>query len=120
MTFDKKKPKDITKPVANSFMVYRRLFNKWLEKSDLKISNQQIVSSLVSKLWSSEPLEVKQYYKNISDKRRKLHKERLMQYIPDDVNDILAKRKQTPSDDNDDIDKISEIVTNSKRQRSAE
>lgn len=97
VSFDKRELKDITKPVANSFMMYRRNYNKWLEKSGMKISNQQVISSLVSTLWQSESQEVRNYYKEISEKRKKLHRERLLQCVPDDDNEtfINYKRQRT-------------------------
>src|SRR3954453_1633722 len=75
------KVEDITKLTGNSFMVYRKNFIEWLEIVGIKISNQQIISSFVSKLWESESNDVKRHYKNISDRRRELHNERLLQYI---------------------------------------
>ena len=90
-------------------MVYRRNFVKYLEKSGIKISNQQIISPLVGRLCGSEAQEVKNYYKKLLDQRKKLRMERLLQYIPNNHN--LSKRKQSPDDDNK-----NEISTNNKRQ----
>ena len=106
--------------IKKSYLCFKRI-----EKLGIKISNQQIVSPFVSKLWRSEPQEVRNHYKIISDQRRKLHKDQLMKYIP---NDVLGKRKQSPDDDvDDDGDDDNETTTNNttnnkhnKRQRLAE
>jgi hypothetical protein len=105
-SFDKKKVKYITKSNAeNSFIIYRKYIVKHIERSGIKISEQRIISPLVSKLWGTESQEVKVYYKKVSDKRKKLHVDRLMQYIP---NEVLGKRK---SDDDDET-----LLRRSKRQ----
>jgi hypothetical protein len=98
LTFDKKPVKDITKNTGNSFMIYRQYLVKHIEKTGIKISNQQKISPLASRLWNTEPKEVKAHYKRVSDKRKKLREDRLNQYFP---NEILGKRKRSPGDDDD-------------------
>ena len=44
----------------------------------------------------SESRDVKDYYKKLSDQRKKLQTERLLQYIS---NDVLGKHERSPDDD---------------------
>ncbi|GBB86584.1 hypothetical protein RclHR1_00130025 [Rhizophagus clarus] len=96
---NKRKVKDITKRNAgNSFMLYRKYLNKYLENSGINIPMQSL-SSLAGHLWASEQKSVKDYYKKLSDQIKKLHNERLRNLIQS----IPNKRKQPSDDDNNEM-----------------
>jgi hypothetical protein len=107
----KRKVKDITKKNAgNSFMLYRKYLNKYLETSGLNIPMQPL-SSLAGYLWASEPKVVKDYYKKLSDQIKGLHNERLRNLIQS----IPNKRKQPSDDDHNEI--LVTFFQNNKFQR---
>ncbi|POG74200.1 hypothetical protein GLOIN_2v1578498, partial [Rhizophagus irregularis DAOM 181602=DAOM 197198] len=60
----------------NGFMVYRKTLNKHLEILGVRITMQQL-SPLAGSLWGSEPEQVKDYYKEVSEKIKKLHNNRV-------------------------------------------
>ncbi|GBC24079.1 hypothetical protein GLOIN_2v1769791 [Rhizophagus irregularis DAOM 181602=DAOM 197198] len=91
----------------NGFMVYRKTLNKHLEILGVRITMQQL-SPLAGSLWGSEPEQVKDYYKEVSEKIKKLHNNRVENYIKNN-----CKRS---SEDNYDYEnmsskKIKELIT---------
>jgi hypothetical protein len=88
------KIKDMSKMNGgNAFMVYRKHLIKHLEKIGESIPMQQL-SSIAGSLWKSEPQNVKDWYKVLSDEIKKLHNERLK-------NCINNKRKRSSEDNID-------------------
>nr|ANQ33092.1 MATA-HMG [Rhizophagus irregularis] len=76
-----KKIKDMSKMnKGNGFMVYRKNLNKHLEILRERITMQQL-SPLAGSLWNSEPVQVKEFYKELSEKIKKLHNNRVENYI---------------------------------------
>lgn len=96
-----KKIKDMSKMNrGNSFMVYRKYLHKHLQISGVNFPMKQL-SQLASALWKSEPENVKDHYKVLSERIQELHYERLGNLI------INGKRKKSPNDDDDDNEKMS-------------
>jgi hypothetical protein len=88
-----KKIKDMSKMnKGNSFMVYRKYLHKHMQISGINFPMKQL-SQLASTLWKSEPIFVKDYYRELSERIQKLHYERLGNLI------VNGKRKRSPNDD---------------------
>jgi hypothetical protein len=56
------------KKAPNNFMIYRMAFTKELKTRKISNINSFSMSVLAASIWKSEPPEVKQAYKDISDK----------------------------------------------------
>jgi hypothetical protein len=76
---------------GNGFMVYRKTLNKHLEILGERITMQQL-SPLAGLLWSSEPEQVKNYYKELSEKIKKLHNNRVENYIKSNRNENMSRK----------------------------
>jgi hypothetical protein len=82
------KIKDLSKMNGgNSFIIYRKYLIKHLETIRINIS-MQLLASLATILWKSEPENVKSYYKDLWKEIKNLHDERVKSIIHD-------KRKQS-------------------------
>ncbi|RGB35602.1 hypothetical protein C1646_699309 [Rhizophagus diaphanus] len=93
-----KKIKDMSKMnKGNGFMVYRKNLNKHLETLGERISMQQL-SPLAGSLWNSEPENVKDHYKSLSEEIKKLHNNRVENCInrkrssDDDYGEMSSKK----------------------------
>lgn len=94
-----KKIKDMSKMnKGNGFTAYRKILNKHLETLGVRITMQQL-SPLGGSLWNSEPAQVKDYYKELSEKIKKVHNNRVENYIINNCKRSL--------EDNDDYEKMS-------------
>ncbi|CAG8547405.1 8726_t:CDS:2, partial [Diversispora eburnea] len=61
--------------VPNKFFIYRKWYTMCLN-SDEKKNDQTSISPLISKHWSNEPQEVKDYYASLSERAGELFKKR--------------------------------------------
>nr|ANQ32529.1 MATA-HMG [Rhizophagus irregularis] len=68
---DRNKKKE-RKKVPNKFMIYRMAYAKELKTQNISNINSFNISVLAASRWSSEPDEVKQAYKDISNRVRQL------------------------------------------------
>nr|ANQ32526.1 MATA-HMG [Rhizophagus irregularis] len=68
---DRNKTKE-RKKVPNKFMIYRMAYAKELKTQNISNINSFNISVLAASRWSSEPDEVKQAYKDISNRVRQL------------------------------------------------
>ncbi|PKK68966.1 hypothetical protein RhiirC2_712994 [Rhizophagus irregularis] len=76
---------------GNGFMVYRKTLNKHLEILGERITMQQL-SPLAGLLWVSEPEQVKNYYKELSEKIKKVHNNRVENYIKNNRNENMSRK----------------------------
>ncbi|CAG8438694.1 uncharacterized protein OCT59_022652 [Rhizophagus irregularis] len=87
-----KKIKDMSKMnKGNGFMVYRKILNKHLEILGERITMQQL-SPLAGSLWGSEPDQVKEFYKELSEKIKKVHNDRVESYIKNNRNENMSRK----------------------------
>ncbi|CAB4428759.1 unnamed protein product [Rhizophagus irregularis] len=94
-----KKIKDMSKMnKGNGFMVYRKNLNKHLEMLGERITMQQL-SPLAGSLWKSEPKQVKDHYKDLSEEIKKLHNNR--------VENCIKNNHKRSSEDNYDYENMS-------------
>ncbi|CAI2180363.1 12250_t:CDS:1 [Funneliformis geosporum] len=89
--FDRKKR--ISENRGNAFIVYRKYFCRYLERSGIKL-DQKLISPLAGYLWRTESKERKECYKAYSEQINNIYRKQLL------GDDKINKRQHPDDDDN--------------------